>query len=319
MPIVSLTKVQLGKETTFQTAVPATYILPVSADPTYSTEFNSVRDSARRGLAAMDFNLLRGGGSTSMSFDGPALPIGIGHLLYGVFGSVSTGVAVSGVYPHTFSLGSSVPSYTIEDANPIAYREYPGSKCSEVKLSFAAADGLLQASSSWVGSIGVSGGSATTGLTAEIAQPWVGIDATVSLAGTPVARVTNFELTIGRAQELVHTTGSRDPSRIDEQQLEVTMSLTLDTGTGSADDLAKYIASTATYTQEAVVLAVTYGSTTTLRALTFTATTMSWGDGPATRDLGSGLYAIALQGRALYNTTDSGPCKIVVNNTQATY
>ena len=251
MPIVSLTKVQLGKETTFQTPVAATYILPVSADPTYSTEFNSVRDSARRGIAAMDFNLLRGGGSTSMAFDGPALPIGIGHLLYGVFGSVSTGAAVSAVYPHTFSLGSSVPSYTIEDANPIAYREYPGSKCSEVKL--------------------------------------------------------------------VHTTGSRDPSRIDEQQLEVTLALTLDTGTGSADDLAKYIASTATYTQEAVVLAVTYGSTTTLRALTFTSTTMSWGDGPATRDLGSGLYAIALQGRALYNATDSGPCNIVVQNTQATY
>ena len=56
-----------------------------------------------------------------------------------------------------------------------------------------------------------------------------------------------------------------------------------------------------------------------MRALTFTATTMSWGDGPATRDLGSGLYAIALQGRALYNTTDSGPCKIVVQNTQSTY
>ena len=319
MPINSLIKVQLGKESTFQTAVAATYILPVSADPTYSTEFNSVRDSARRGIAAMDFNLLRGGGSTAMAFDGPALPIGVGHLLYGIFGGVSTGVAVSGVYPHTFTLASTTPSYTIEDANPIAYREYPGSKCSEVTLTFAAADGLLQASSSWVGSIGVSGGSATGSLTAETAQPWIGIDATVSLAGSPVARVTNFEITLARAQELVHATGSRDPIRIDEQQLECTMSLTLDTGTGSADDLAKYIASTATYTQEAVVLAVTYGSTTTLRALTFTATTMSYGDGPATRDLGSGLYAITLQGRALYNTTDSGPAKIVVNNTQATY
>lgn len=319
MPIVSLTKVQLGKESTWGTAVAATSVLPVSGDPTFTTEFASVRDSGRRGIAAMDFHNLRGAGSSSLSFEGPALPISVGHVLYAILGTVSTGSAASSVYPHTFSLGSSVPSYTIEDANPIAYREYPGAKCSEARLSFSAADGLLQLSSSWTSLIGVSGGTATTIASPEVAQPWIGIDATLSLAGTTVARVTAFEVALSRAMEAVHATGSRDPIRIDEQQLEATISLTLDAGSGSADDLAKYVGSSATYTEEAVVLAVTYGSTTALRALTFTGTSVSWGDGPATRDLGGGHYAISLNGRCLYNATDSGPCKIVVNNTQSTY
>lgn len=319
MPILSLTKVNLGKESTWGTAVAATHVLPVTADPTFANEYNAVRDSGRRGIAAMDFALLQGGGRANVSLEGPALPAGIGHLLYGVMGGLSTGSATSGVYPHTITLASSVPSFTIEDANPVAYREYPGCKVSELRLSFAAADGLLAHSTSFVGLTGVSGGTATTGLTAETAKPWIGIDTSVSIGGSAANRVTSFELTLSRAQEVVHTTGSRDPSRIDEQPLEVTFSISLDAGTANVDDLAKYMGTAGAFTENALVLTHTYGSTSTLRSLVFTATAANYGDGPATRDLGGGLYQITLNGRGIYNTTDGGPCKFVLNNTESSY
>jgi len=320
MPILSTTKVQLGKESTWNTSVAATKVIPVTSDPTFANEYNAVRDSARRGIAAMDYNLLQGGGIANISLEGPLLPDIAGNLLAGIMGTVSTGSAVSGVYPHTITLGSSVPSFTVEDANPIAYREYSGAKISELRISFAARDGLLAHSTSMVATTGVSGGSATTGLTAETNKPWIGIDTSVSIGGSAQNRVTSFELTLARGQEAVHTTGSRDPSRIDEQPLEATFSISLDAGTTSVDDLAKYMGTSGAFNESALVLTWTYGSTSTLRSLVFTATQASFGDGPATRDLGGGQYLITLQGRCLYNSTDGpGPCKFVLNNTQTAY
>ena len=319
MPILSTTKVQFGKETTWGTAVAATKVLPITSDPGFVNEYASVRDSARRGIAAMDYALLQGGGRANISLEGPLLPDIAGNILAGIMGTVSTGTAASGVYPHTISLSSSVPSYTIEDANPIAYREYPGAKINEVRLAFTAADGLLTHSTSMVSLTGVSGGTATSSLTAETNKPWIGIDTTVSIGGSAQNRVTSFELTMSRGQEVVHTTGSRDPSRIDEQPLEATFSISLDTGTSTVDDLAKYMGTSGAFNESAVVLTWTYGATTTLRSLVFTATQASFGDGPATRDLGGGLYQITLSGRCLYNTSDSGPCRFVLNNSQTAY
>lgn len=319
MPILSLTKVQFGKESTWGTAVAATKVLPVTSDPGFANEYASVRDSARRGIAALDYALLQGGGSATLSLEGPLLPDIAGNLLAGIMGTVSTGTAVSGVYPHTITLGSAVPSFTVEDANPIAYREYPGAKVSELRLSFTAADGLLTHSTSMVSLTGVSGATATASLTAETNKPWIGIDTSVSIGGSAQNRVTSFELTLSRGQEVVHTTGTRDPSRIDEQPLEATFSISLDTGTSTVDDLAKYMGTSGAFNESAVVLTWTYGATTTLRSLVFTATQASFGDGPATRDLGGGLYQITLSGRCLYNTTDSGPCKFLLNNTQTAY
>jgi len=319
MPILSLTHVQIGKESTWGTAVAATKIIPVTADPVFANEYQSVRDSARRGIAAMDYQLLQGAGLANISLEGPFLPDIAGNLLAGIMGTVSTGTATSGVYPHTITLASSVPSFTVEDANPVAYREYPGAKVSELRLSFAARDGLLAHQTSMVATPGVSGGTETSGLTPETNKPWIGIDTTVSIGGSAQNRVTSFELTLARGQEAVHTTGSRSPSRIDEQRLEASFSISLDAGTSSVDDLAKYMGTSGAFNESALVLTWTYGATTTLRSLVFTATQASFGDGPATRDLGNGHYLITLQGRCLYNTTDGGPCKFVLSNTMTSY
>lgn len=319
MPILSTTKVQIGKESTWGTSVAATKVVPVTADPGFANEYAAVRDSARRGIAAMDYALLQGAGRANISLEGPLLPDIAGNLLAGIMGTLSTGTATSGVYPHTITLGSSVPSFTVEDANPVAYREHAGAKINELRLSFAAADGLLAHSTSMVALTGVSGGTATPSLTAETNKPWIGIDTSVSIGGSAQNRVTSFELTLSRGQEVVNTTGSRDPSRIDEQQLEATFSISLDAGTSNVDDLAKYMGTSGAFNESAIVLTWTYGATTTLRSLVFTATQASFGDGPATRDLGGGLYQITLSGRCLYNTTDSGPCKFVLNNTQSAY
>jgi hypothetical protein len=318
MAVISNTKVQIGKETTWGTAVAATAIIPVNADPTFSSEFAAVRDQGRRGLASMDYQLLQGGGSAAITLDGNATPIGVGHLLYAVFGSVSTGAAVSSVYPHTFSVGSTTPAYTIEDANPTQTRKYAGAKASEVAFAFTAADGMLTARSTWRSKTGATG-SATTGLTAETAKPWLGIDASISLASVSNARVTSFDLTIAREQNAIHAAGSRDPIRIDEGPLECTGSIAFDAGASPVDDLAKYIGSSGAFTEEAMVIACSYGATTTLRAITFTLTNANYGEGPATRDLGTGLYQVTLNFRGIYNTTDSGPLKVLLNNTQSSY
>lgn len=318
MAIISNTKVNIGKESTWGTGVAATDVIPVTSDPGFAVEYAAVRDQGRRGLPSMDYALLQGGGTTTVTLEGNAVPIGVGHLLYGVMGTWSAGAAVSGVYPHTFAVGATTPSYTIEDANPIQARRVVGAKCSEVAFAFTAADGMLTNRSTWVGKP-VATTTATTGLTAEIAKPWLGIDASVSLAGSANTRVTAFDLTIARSQDAIHAAGSRDPMRIDEGPLECTGSIAFDAGTSSVDDLVKYLGSSGAYTEEAMVVTCTYGATTTLRSIVFTLTNANYGDGPATRDLGNGLYQITLNFRGIYNTTDGGPVKVVLNNTKATY
>ncbi len=319
MPILTTTKVQIGKESTWSTAVAATKVIPVTADPTYTNEFASVRDSGRRGVASMDFAVLQGGGRANISLEGPLLPDIAGNILAGILGTVATGTATSGVYPHTITLSTAVPSFTVEDANPVAYREYPGAQINEVRLSFAAADGLLAHSTSMVALPGVSGGSATGSLSAETNKPFIGIDAALTINGSATNRVTSLEITMSRAQEVVHTTGSRNPSRIDAQPLEVTFSMALDAGSSSVDDLAKYIGTSGSFDEAIVVVTFTYGATSALRSLVFTATQASFGDSAATRDLGGGLYQITLAGRCIHNATDGGPCKFVLSNTQSSY
>lgn len=317
MAIISNTKVQIGRETTWGTGVAATDVIPVTADPGFATEYAAVRDQGRRGLASMDYALLQGGGMTTVTLEGNATPIGIGHGLYAILGAVSTGSAVSGVYPHTFSVAATVPSYTIEDANPVQARRVIGAKCSDLALAFTANDGMLTAKTTWIGKP-VATTTATSGLTAETANPWLGIDATVSLAGVSNARVTSFDLTIARSQDAIHAAGSRDPIRIDEGPVECHGSIAFDAGTTLVDDVAKYVTA-GSYTTEAMVVTCSYGATSTLRSVAFTLTNANYGEGPATRDLGNGLYQITLNFRGIYNTTDGGPVKVVLNNTKTSW
>ena len=316
MPVVSNTFVQLGKESTWGTEVSATDIIPVTSDPTFTTEYNAVRDSGRRGIAAMDYQLLQGGGRSTVSLEGSAYPSTIGHYLMAILGT-DTKTGASTPYVHTFTLAAATPSYTIEDVNPTQDRTYTGLKCSEVGFTFNAADGLLQATSSWTGKTPTTN-TRTTGLTATLEKPWIGIDASVSLGGSVVARVTTFSLTMTRAADPIHATGSRDPIRIDEGPLEVTFSVALDAGATPTDDLTKYLGSSGAFTEHPIVLTCTYGASTTLRSIAFTMTNANYGEGAATRDMGSGLYQLTFSGRAMYNTTDSGPIKVVLNNAQST-
>ena len=317
MPIYTLTKVNIGKESTWGTAVAATYVLPVTSDPAYAEEYNSIRDSGRRGLPSMDYALLQGGGSTAITLEGNAAPTSIGFLLHGIMGT-DTLSGASDPYTHTIKAAASVPSYTIEDDNPVVYREYPGAQVSELRLAFTAADGLLTYSSGLRGKLGVTGGAATptTSLSVELDKPYVGIDATVSIGGTVQARVTSFEISLARAQEAVHVTGSRDPIRIDPQPLEASFQIALDAGPSNVDDVLKYTQ----FLETPLVMTCEYGTPASAgyKLLTFTATKANFGDGVYSRDLGGGMYQVTLNGRCIHNTTDAGPCVFVVQNARST-
>jgi hypothetical protein len=244
--------------------------------------------------------------SVTGSISGPVYPEEFGLLLLGIFGSEA--VTGTGPYQHTFTLNSgNPPSITIQVDDPVQPRRYLGCQISSLGLTYNAAEGLVTYSADLVGK---DMETATAGTFSEPGQPpWPGWKASLTLGGQAFAKVMTAELTFAREVQQVYALANTQLASFrDVGPMEVTGRLTA------------YFDSDADYnrflnkTQDAFVLTIGSGNA----ILEVTCTRMDYGDSPAEIDRFGTNLALNFTLRALYNSTDGGPAKVVLTNSTAT-
>ena len=312
MPISALTKVGLAKEPSWGTSTSPTILLPTTP-PTFSLPFEQILDQALRGIAAKDFAAYQGVGRTEGSLTGPAYPEELGFFFKGILGAESL-VGVSAPYSHTFKLASTLPSFSIQDENGVQPYRYTGMLLGELGLSYSAAEGAVNYTTSF------------TGKTKENVVAAIPADATLSpFLGWMVyatingvdACVIEGEWTFTREIALVYCGsvaegGTQYPVKAYAGPLEITGRATLDFLADS--DVDRYIDKW----QGPFVIDFKYGTGAALKQLTITSTKMDFGEGPVEIDRSGVHLTLAYSMRALYNTTDAGQVEVVLKNARST-
>lgn len=306
MGLSNLTKLGFGKETTWGDGAAPTCLIPVNP-PSITVNYEQILDNSLRGIAAADFESYQGVGHIEGSLEGPFYPNEIGHMLLGIMG---TGTYATGtVSTHTFSLSPTTPSYAIQDENGIQTYRYSGVKFGSFGLRFNSAEGMLTYTSSFMGKERTQ--PATGAIPADATSaPFLGWQSTCTVGSvTGFGKVTEGEINLTREVVLHYAdSGSQAPAMMYVGPLEVTARATL--YFDSQSDYDRYLEKT----KEKFEMTWTYGTGTDERELTFTASKMDFGDGAAEIDRSGSSLTLAYTMRALYNTTDGGPCKWTLKN-----
>lgn len=131
----------------------------------------------------------------------------LGHVLYAAFGGAASTGPVTTEYEHTFTLGTTLPSFSIESLRGSGALDsaevFRGMKCSKLELAIAARD-VMRVRSSWIG--GTTDGRTTKGTPTytSAARPILHSQAPatgLTWNGTNFAKVTSFGLTLDNALE----------------------------------------------------------------------------------------------------------------------
>lgn len=315
----------IGRETTPGTAATATFFPPF-ASFTGTDAPEQLVDEGYRGSMGSQYGAVLGPTAANIEFEGPGFMDSLGALLHNILGDYAVGTAVEDVYPHTFSLLNSAaskgqpPTHTFVDSQQltasVGARVYPHTCLAELQLT-GNVEGLFEVTGSGQSFPSeVAGAAMTNTPTAEQVVPsW---RSTVSLGGSALESVTEWQLTISRELQVVHTAdGTNAPYTIGRGPVTVQGSLTL----VALDEtpLTGFLANT----QSALVITVNNGGTTSAeRELTLTVSKMARSETSMTRETLLG-YEVSFIG--LMNVTDAGasggysPIKAVLNNAVATY
>ncbi len=73
------------------------------------------------------------------------------------------------------------------------------------------------------------------------------------------------------------------------------------------------------HTTNKVVITFDFGSGADEKKIVFTMNQFNWGEGPAELDRSGVFITLGVTGRAIYNTTDSGPIQIELTNSRTDY
>jgi len=140
----------IGEETTWGTKVSPDVYIPINSE-SISTDTGGLFPDDIRGDRSRH-QVQEGPVDVSGDFDwNPAPEDGIGEILKGALGSVSSTLATTGVYEHTFESSATLPSYTIEiNVGDTMRRKVPGGKIDELTLSCADGE-MLSATASMIG------------------------------------------------------------------------------------------------------------------------------------------------------------------------
>lgn len=297
---------KFAKETTWGTAATRNVRMPFttwSADP----EVDEIIDDATRGDASYDYAVYAGMGRSNLELEAPAYPVEVGYFIHGVMGTASYATAT-----HTFSVGTSVPSFTFEDDDPVQARVYTGCQVSSFSLRFNRAEGLVTFNTKMIGKLPTT----TTSTTVADAsgKPWIGWTGVFSVDGTAAAKLISGELTWERTQEpSPHANNSQDMARLDTGRIRYTGSLVFD---GASDELLTYLTNTnGTPTPKAVVLSFTNADS---NVITVTSTNTTFLAEGMKRDMGGNAKRMSVGMRGVRNSTDGGPCKVTLTNSKAT-
>lgn len=313
----------IGKETSNGTAVTPTRFVPwtkldVQDDP------NLLIDDAQRGSMASEYNAVPGPRIGSVDLSTYLYVDSVGDLLYNMFGGYAVGAAVSGVYPHTFSLLNSgdgqPPAHTITDNTnmtpTVNARAYAYACCSELAIS-GNATGLVTVQAKFTSYASAAASAAPTNtVTTEVIIPT--FKSAISVGGSAAPNVREWAITISRDLEVVDTAdGTPDPYAIVRKAMEVSGKLTF-----AAKDESPATALMAG-TQQAIVYNIDSGGTgANVRNLTLTATKGVYDSGQMARETPIG-WEMAWKGLA--NSTDVGasgglaPVQAVLKNVITTY
>lgn len=305
------TQVGIAIETVFGTAVNPTQGVPLN-EFSDQTMYDVILDNGLRGIAAMDFKTQQGSGHSELTLEGLAYPEEIGYLIKLIMGAVAT--AGSGPYTHTFTLGASPQSLTIEgDIIPgtNGALRYKGCRVGQVAFSFDAAEGVLAYSASLMGQISTKVTAQNPARTEN--NPWEGWRAVITSSGH-ANRVVSAELTFTRDLEVKHTgTNTQDARYINVGPLRVEGRLVL-----AAEDMTDYD-NFKSHLSQSFQLQLDYGSGANQKTLTFLMTSCNFADGPLEIDRSGVGVVFALPIRGIYNATDAGPAKVTLVNAKTNY
>jgi hypothetical protein len=317
-----LSFIGLAKEVTNGTALTPTFFFPFTKFD--ATDDNGLLiDDAMYGSMTSENGAVAGKRLGSVDMETYFLPDLAGHLLYNIMGGYAVGAAVSGVYPHTFTLLNSgdgqPPAHTLTDRQgvtaTVGARAYAYACLSELTIS-GNATGLVTMACKWTTYGSAAAGSSPTNVsTTEVVIP--GWRSTVTVAAV-AAKVRDWSYTITRSltpDQLAD--GTQNPYSIARSDLTVAGKLTL--AAISEQPLLDMIAGT----QQATVITIDNGGTlTAVRKLTATMTKAVYASASMVRQTPIG-YSIDF--KAIANTTDVGasagraPISLLLNNAITTY
>lgn len=308
-------KIGIGRETTWGDGAAPQVMLPIEP-PSITEPYEQILDNLLRGINAIDFGAYQGSGHAEAGLAGLFYPEELGFLILAMMGQVDSGVAPL-PYVHTFTLLSQPPSLAIQEEGGVyaldaTKRRYVGMLPTSLTFTFSSSEGLLTWASDLVGKQGTAPASGSIPGEATTA-PFRGWQASLDIGGAN-ARLIDLELTLEREVATRHgLDGSQFPAAVYSGGLAVTASMTFDAVSSTELD---YVLGHAT---NAVEVTLSYGSGVSLKSVVFTMTALNWGDGPAELDKSGVFITLGVSGRALYNTTDEGPIKIVLSNAREDY
>jgi|ERR1035437_494733 hypothetical protein len=300
------TKVGLGKETTFGTAVVPSFMLPNKA-PKPKDIYKQIVDSDLRGSNSKDQQSQQGTGHSEVDLDFPAYPDLIGNMLMALLGT-DTPTGAGPTYSHALTQADAPPSYSITDYDGVAAKVYAGQKISDLTLKYAT-DGDFRVTSKSTGKVSASAATPATAFTT--AQQFLGWQSSVTIGGVANNKMIDFELSLKRVVELVWGAGdAKDVTDSAADALEVTGKMTF--VPSDHTELNYYLNDT----QPTCVIVITSGT----NVLTLQMSVCSF-ESPTEIQRGGKAYPmISASFRAIYNATDAGSIKAtLVNGQSASY
>lgn len=301
------TKIGIAIEPSWGQTTAPVYLLPVDP-PTIGEQHEQILDQSIRGLAALDYAAYAGVKRVEGTFSGPVFPEEVGWFFACAMGTPTWDSAGSAPYTHTFALFKAPPSLSIQDENEVETARYTGCMVSELTLTFNAAEGLLRYSVTILGKQRTEPGSGDVPAEATTA-PFRGWHMACEINGVSFGKLIEGEITFRRPIELGYYDGDTQvAAAADAGPLEVTGRATIRFDTQG--DYDRYLDKD----QESLQITWDHGTGTSEKELVFLATSMDFGDGPAEIDRSGAGLTMAYTFRALYNSTDVGPCKITLKN-----
>jgi hypothetical protein len=312
----------LAKETSNGTAVTPTRFFPYTKFD-WTDDNGLLIDDAMYGSMTSENGAVAGKRQSSGDLGAYFLADTAGDWLYNILGGYAAGAAVSGVYPHTFSVLNSgdgqPPAHTFTDRQgvtaTVGARAYAYGCLSALTFS-GNATGLvaMEAKATAYGSA-AAGSAPTNTTTTEVVIPaW---RSSVTVAGSPIKpREWSFTITRALTPDML-ADGTQNPFSIARGDVTVSGKLTIPAQ--SEQPLLDMLAAT----QQATVITIDNGGTlTNVRKLTATMTKAVYASASMVRETPIGYE---LDFKAIANTTDVGasagraPIACLLNNAVTTY
>lgn len=302
--LTALQHLGLAFETTYGTPVVPTVWIPVnSVKPQDSIK--KVADEGRRANLTKTFQMYDSIASSKCDIDLECYPDALGYFLKAILGQ-STVTGTTPNYTHTFKLINALaPSMTLSYFNSMAEHAMSGSVISEVAIKFDT-EGVVSLSAKYEGK--QSTVVTTTTPTYSTTAPFMGWGAQVSVGGSANTNVVGGEIVIKREVKLLYgANNTQQPTKFSSGRVSISLKLTFDVEDETELNMLGG-------TDKAVVITLNQNANSQA-VFTFTSCDVD----KTTVDTSQEFARVDMELTPLYNTTDAGPCQIVLKNQVTTY